>query len=174
MKGKTPVEDIPLKLGKPKTTAAGIPAVISSAKHSLKKMGLTNTIKTLRMVNQQDGFDCPGCAWPDPDHRSSFEFCENGAKAVADEAMKANVDAKFFTKYSVKDLTEKSDYWLNSQGRINQPMYLASGQANYTPISWQKSLDLISNKLNSDFINLKKLFFFCKRVKENIKFAVSA
>ena len=149
MKGKTPIEDIPLKLGKSKTTAAGIPAIISSAKQSLKKMGLSNTIKTLRMVNQQDGFDCPGCAWPDPEHRSSFEFCENGAKAVANEAMKANVDAKFFTKYSLKELTKKSDYWLNNQGRIKQPMYLASGATHYTPISWEKSLELISNKLNS-------------------------
>ena len=110
---------------------------------------MKNTIKTLRMVNQQDGFDCPGCAWPDPEHRSSFEFCENGAKAVANEAMKANVDAKFFTKYSVKELTGKSDYWLNNQGRIKQPMYLASGATHYTPISWEKSLELISNKLNS-------------------------
>ena len=149
MKGKTPIEDIPLKLGKSKTTAAGIPAIISSAKQSLKKMGLSNTIKTLRMVNQQDGFDCPGCAWPDPEHRSSFEFCENGAKAVANEAMKANVDAKFFTKYSLKELTKKSDYWLNNQGRIKQPMYLALGATHYTPISWEKSLELISNKLNS-------------------------
>ena len=122
MKGKTPLEDIPLKFGKPKTTAAGIPAVISSAKHSLKNMGIKNTIKTLRMVNQQDGFDCPGCAWPDPEHRSSFEFCENGAKAVADEAMQANVDERFFEKYSINQLSQKSDYWLNSQGRIKQTM----------------------------------------------------
>ena len=174
MKGKTPVEDIPLKLGKPKTTAAGIPAVISSAKHSLKKMGLTNTIKTLRMVNQQDGFDCPGCAWPDPEHRSSFEFCENGAKAVADEAMKANVDAKFFTRYSVKDLTEKSDYWLNSQGRINQPMYLASGEANYTPISWEKSLDLISNKLNSLSNPNRAVFYTSGRTSNEAAFLYQA
>ena len=174
MKGKTPVEDIPLKLGEPKTTAAGIPAVISSAKHSLKKMGLTNTIKTLRMVNQQDGFDCPGCAWPDPDHRSSFEFCENGAKAVADEAMKANVDDKFFTKYSVKDLTEKSDYWLNSQGRINQPMYLASGEANYTPISWEKSLDLISNKLNSLSNPNRAVFYTSGRTSNEAAFLYQA
>ena len=80
-----------LKLKKPKKKAAGIPAVTSSAMHGLSKMGPVKTIKTLRMVNQKEGFDCPGCAWPDPDHRTVFEFCENGAKAVADEAMKANV-----------------------------------------------------------------------------------
>ena len=174
MKGKTPVEDIPLKIGKPKITAAGIPAVISSAKHSLKKMGLKNTIKTLRMVNQKDGFDCPGCAWPDPEHRSSFEFCENGAKAVADEAMKANVDAKFFAKYTIKDLSQKSDYWLNSQGRINQPMYLGSGETNYRPMSWEKSLQLISRKINSLSSPNRAVFYTSGRTSNEAAFLYQA
>ena len=82
--GTTPMDTNALKLSNPKKLAAGIPAVISSAKDSLSKMGVAKTIKTLTMVNQKDGFDCPGCAWPDPEHRSAFEFCENGAKAVAD------------------------------------------------------------------------------------------
>ena len=127
--GLTPVDQSKLKLSSLKSTAAGIPAVISSAVHSLKKMGPIKTIKTLKMVNQKDGFDCPGCAWPDPDHRSPFEFCENGAKAVADEAMKANVNRKFFAKYTVKELSQMSDFWLNSQGRIAEPMYLKRGES---------------------------------------------
>ena len=114
--GTTPMDTNPLKLSKPKNMAAGIPAVISSAKHSLSKMGVVKTVKTLSMVNQKHGFDCPGCAWPDPEHRSSFEFCENGAKAVADEAMKAKVDKNFFAKYSIEDLLNRSDHWLNKQG----------------------------------------------------------
>ena len=174
MKGKTPLEDIPLKIGKPKITAAGIPAVISSAKHSLKKMGIKNTIKTLRMVNQQDGFDCPGCAWPDPEHRSSFEFCENGAKAVADEAMQANVDERFFEKYSIKQLSQKSDYWLNSQGRIKQPMYLGPGQSNYTPISWEKSLNIISNKLNAIANPNRAVFYTSGRTSNEAAFLYQA
>ena len=174
MKGKTPMEDIPLKIGKPKTTAAGIPAVISSAKHSLKKMGIKNTIKTLRMVNQQDGFDCPGCAWPDPEHRSSFEFCENGAKAVADEAMQANVDERFFEKYSIKQLSQKSDYWLNSQGRIKQPMYLGPGQSNYTPISWEESLKIISNKLNTIANPNRAVFYTSGRTSNEAAFLYQA
>jgi len=96
--GQTPVDHNSLRLSKPKSTAAGIPAVVSSGLHSMKKMGPIKTIKTLKMVNQKAGFDCPGCAWPDPEHRSAFEFCENGAKAVADEAMRANVDRSFFAK----------------------------------------------------------------------------
>jgi molybdopterin-dependent oxidoreductase alpha subunit len=174
MNGKTPIENIPLKIRKRKKTAAGIPAVISSAKHSLKKMGLTNTIKTLRMVNQKEGFDCPGCAWPDPEHRSSFEFCENGAKAVADEAMKANVDADFFAKYSVKELSKKSDYWLNSQGRIDQPMYIGPGESNYSPISWEKSLKLISRKINSLSSPNRAVFYTSGRTSNEAAFLYQA
>ena len=84
--------------------AAGIPAVTSSMKHGIQNMGLARSVKTLTMVNQKAGFDCPGCAWPDPEHRTQFEFCENGAKAVADEATKARVTPEFFSKHSVDEL----------------------------------------------------------------------
>tara|TARA_B100000941_G_scaffold289634_1_gene269438 strand:- start:2286 stop:4574 length:2289 start_codon:yes stop_codon:yes gene_type:complete len=147
--GLTPVDQSKLSLSSAKVTAAGIPAVISSAVHSMKKMGVGKTVKTLRMVNQKEGFDCPGCAWPDPEHRSSFEFCENGAKAVADEAMKANVNAEFFAKYSIAELAGKSDYWLNSQGRIAEPMYASKQDSHYQPISWSDALVKIADKLKS-------------------------
>ena len=97
------------------------------------------------MVNQKDGFDCPGCAWPDPEHRTSFEFCENGAKAVADEAMKANVNPCFFKKYSIQDLLKKSDHWLNKQGRISHPMVLKPGNSYYETISWDSAFDMIGD-----------------------------
>ena len=87
-------------------------------------MGPVKTVKTLRMVNQKEGFDCPGCAWPDPDHRTTFEFCENGAKAVADEAMKAKVSPEFFGKNSIQQLSAMSDYQLNRLGRISHPVFL--------------------------------------------------
>ena len=147
--GIVPVDKSKLTLSSAKVTAAGIPAVISSAVHSMKKMGVGKTVKTLRMVNQKEGFDCPGCAWPDPEHRSSFEFCENGAKAVADEAMKANVNAAFFARHSISELSTKSDYWLNSQGRIAEPMYASREDSHYQPISWEAALAKISDKLKS-------------------------
>ena len=147
--GTTPPDTAGLRLSKVKTTAAGIPAAVSSLNHGIRKMGLTKTVRTLLMVNQKDGFDCPGCAWPDPEHRTSFEFCENGAKAVADEAMKAKVDATFFQKHSISDLCEKSDYWLNSQGRIAQPMIRKQGSTHYQPIVWDDAFDLISDEIQS-------------------------
>lgn len=112
-------------------------------------MGVTKTVRSLLMVNQKEGFDCPGCAWPDPEHRTSFEFCENGAKAVADEAMKANVDASFFQKYSITDLLKKSDFWLNNQGRISQPMIRNEGANHYKPIDWNEAFDLVAQHIQS-------------------------
>lgn len=147
--GVTPVDSNSLRLTKVKTTAAGIPAAVSSLNHGIRKMGVSKTVKTLLMVNQKDGFDCPGCAWPDPNHRTSFEFCENGAKAVADEAMKAKVNPRFFKEHDVSSLLKKSDFWLNKQGRIAHPMVLRQGGTNYEPISWDDAFELISESISS-------------------------
>jgi len=138
-----------LRIRSIKAKAAGIPAVTSSLKHGITRMGAIRTIRTLKMVNQEDGFDCPGCAWPDPEHRTTFEFCENGAKAVADEAMKRKINANFFNKYSVSELSKKSDLWLNKQGRLTQPMILKTDQNNYQPISWNDAFELISKRILS-------------------------
>jgi molybdopterin-dependent oxidoreductase alpha subunit len=145
--GSTPPDTRGLRLTKVKQTAAGIPAAVSSLNHGIRKMGLTKTVRTLLMVNQKDGFDCPGCAWPDPDHRTSFEFCENGAKAVADEAMKANVNERFFRKHSIQDLLNRSDYWLNRQGRLAQPMIKRPQATHYEAISWEDALDLVASSI---------------------------
>ncbi len=147
--GTTPPDRTKLRLSSVKKSAAGIPAAVSSLNHGIRKMGVTKTVRTLLTINQKNGFDCPGCAWPDPEHRTSFEFCENGAKAVADEAMKAKVNAKFFAKYSVDELLKKSDYWLNSQGRIAQPMILEQNATHYKPIDWEEALDVISSVIQS-------------------------
>ncbi len=147
--GVTPPDTQGLRLSKTKKTAAGIPAAVSSLNHGIRKMGITKTVRTLLTINQKDGFDCPGCAWPDPEHRTSFEFCENGAKAVADEAMSANVNPAFFRKHSVRDLLKKSDYWLNNQGRLERPMLLKSGSKHYESIDWSEALDLISDSIKS-------------------------
>ncbi|MCH1423156.1 MAG: FdhF/YdeP family oxidoreductase [Candidatus Poseidoniaceae archaeon] len=155
----TPPDNLPLRIGKKKTMAAGIPAVTSSLKHGLQKMGVTRTLKTLTMVNQLDGFDCPGCAWPDPSHRTQFEFCENGAKAVADEATKARVTPEFFSKHSIQSLAEKSDYWLNKQGRITHPMLLKNGESHYLPINWEDAFELIASKIN-EAKNPDRLVFY--------------
>jgi molybdopterin-dependent oxidoreductase alpha subunit len=119
-------------------------------KHTLGRMGVARTMRTLKSINQKDGFDCQSCAWADPDgERHLFEFCENGAKAVADEAMTDTVSPDFFAKYSVSELSYKSDYWLNRQGRITQPMYLPKGATHYEPISWENAFRILAEHLNA-------------------------
>ena len=166
----TPPDKNHLKLKNVKKIAAGIPAATNSLKHGIKKMGLTKTIKTLTTVNQSGGFDCPGCAWPDPKHSSTFEFCENGAKAVADEGMKANVNPEFFAKHSVQKLSQKSDYWLNKQGRISEPMILREGSNNYEPISWEESFRLISKNINDSNNPDKSVFYTSGRTSNEAAF----
>src|SRR5680860_1455702 len=130
-----------------KTVAAGIPAVIKSLKMSNEQMGVRRTARTLARVNQTHGFDCPGCAWPDPADRSRAEFCENGAKAVAEEATLRLVTPQFFREHSVADLATKSGYFLGQQGRLLQPMYKPSDDDHYRSVSWDFAFATIAKHL---------------------------
>ena len=105
--------------------------------------------KTLLAMNQPDGFDCPGCAWPDPRHTSSFEFCENGAKAVAAELTRRRVTAELFATHTVTELEQKSDYWLEEQGRLTEPMRYDRATDRYVPVSWEDAFALIGSELQA-------------------------
>nr|WP_231591174.1 FdhF/YdeP family oxidoreductase [Saccharothrix sp. ST-888] len=120
-----------------------------SARYSMTEMGPKRSLQSLLALNQVHGFDCPSCAWadPDPDHRKTAEFCENGAKAVAWEATRKRVDAEFFAAHSIADLRERDGHWLEAQGRLTEPMHLAPGATHYTPISWQEALALTADRL---------------------------
>ena len=145
----TPIEEEQLRIKKPPSKVAGMKAVTNSFKFGLGETGISRTIQTMRSVNRFDGFDCPGCAWPDPDNnRSGFEFCENGAKAFATEATKSRVTPDFFAKYSVSELSNMSDMWLDKQGRITHPMYLDSEQDNYVPIEWIDAFEIIKESID--------------------------
>ncbi|HEX8291097.1 MAG TPA: molybdopterin-dependent oxidoreductase, partial [Pyrinomonadaceae bacterium] len=131
-------------------TSGGLGAVWSSMKHASREMGLWRGTRTLLRVNQKDGFDCPGCAWPDPDgERSHAEFCENGAKAVAEEATTRRVTPDFFREWSVADLSQKSDFWLGKQGRITHPVVLRRGATHYEAVGWDEAFRLIAGELNA-------------------------
>jgi molybdopterin-dependent oxidoreductase alpha subunit len=134
----------------PKTAAAGIASVAKVTQITLTEMGLEKTFRTLTSINQKTGFDCPGCAWPDrEENRPMFEFCENGAKALADEATKKRVDAQFFADWSVEALRQQSDRWLNAQGRIALPIVLRSGASHYEPITWDDAFGLVGAELKA-------------------------
>ena len=139
-----------IKLSKPKTAAAGVPAVASSLSHVYSSSGVVRGTSAMLALNQMGGFDCPSCAWPDPeDHRSAFEFCENGAKAIASENNAKKVNPAFFAKHSVRELSERSDYWLDQAGRLTHPMVLGEGDTHYQPISWEAAFSLVAQELNA-------------------------
>ncbi|MFI1966579.1 FdhF/YdeP family oxidoreductase [Streptomyces pathocidini] len=142
-----PVQDAP-EVGAPQHAAAGLPAIGHTLKAAQRQMGVRRTALTLLKVNQKDGFDCPGCAWPEPDRRHAAEFCENGAKAVAEEATLRRVTPDFFAAHPVADLAARSGYWLGQQGRITQPMYLAEGADRYVPVPWERAFDIVAEELH--------------------------
>lgn len=128
--------------------AAGFKAIEEVAEYGLTQAGLSNTLKTAHKLNQVKGFDCQSCAWPNPDNeRSIAEFCENGFKAVSYEATTKRITRDFFREHSVKDLVERTDYWLGERGRLTEPMVLRSGATHYEPISWDGAFELIAAEL---------------------------
>jgi formate dehydrogenase major subunit len=147
-----PTDDIDerdVEVSGPEDSAAGLTAVAVSLRRSLQQMGPVRTLRTWRRLNQVDGFDCMSCAWPDPEpgERKAAEFCENGAKAVAEEATTRRVDADFFAEHSLADLEQRTEYWLGQQGRLTHPMVRRSGSSHYEPISWDDAFGLIARQL---------------------------
>ncbi|NUS87295.1 MAG: FdhF/YdeP family oxidoreductase [Streptomyces sp.] len=143
-----PVQDAP-EVAAPQHAAAGLPAIGHTLRIAQQQMGVRRTALTLLKVNQKNGFDCPGCAWPEGDKRHKAEFCENGAKAVAEEATLRRVTPDFFAAHPVADLATRSGYWLGQQGRLTQPMYLPEGAASYEPVTWERAFDIIAGELTA-------------------------
>jgi molybdopterin-dependent oxidoreductase alpha subunit len=150
VKDRSPEKLGQLRTTAPKTVAAGLKAIWESMYNAYGKMGVGRGTRTLLKLNQKGGIDCQSCAWADPDeHRTIAEFCESGAKALADEGMKARITADFFRQYSVAELSAKTDHWLNAQGRLTHPMVLRKGATHYEQISWEDAFKLIAEELNA-------------------------
>ena len=145
----TPIEMENIRLTAAKTTAVGLPAIQSSMKHMLKEVKWKNCAPLLFSVNQMEGFDCPGCAWPDPDDERSKlgEYCENGVKAIAEEATSKRVTPAFFKKHSIQEISCWSDYKIGKSGRLTTPMWLRPGSNHYETVTWEKAFDLIAEEL---------------------------
>jgi len=149
IESQVPEETEGLRLVEPSHVATGFPAIVRSLESALSQQSVPSTVRTWLEINQDRGFDCPSCAWADPAHRSRFEFCENGAKAVADAATEARATRELFADYSVQDLSHHSDHWLNSRGRIVEPMVLRPGRNHFEPIDWDEAFQLIGEQLHS-------------------------
>jgi len=145
-----PPEDHAAKITEPHRIAAGLPAIYQTTRFTLKEMGLVRGVRTLLNVNQKNGFDCQSCAWPSPDEdRQIAEFCENGAKAIADEGTTKRVAPDFFRAHSLDDLRQRSDYWLGQQGRLTHPMVKRAGATHYESIAWDDAFRMIARELNA-------------------------
>ncbi|KAF1042495.1 FdhF/YdeP family oxidoreductase [Xylophilus sp.] len=129
---------------------AGGWGALNSVKNALLRQDIPiKGARTLLSANQPDGFDCPGCAWPDRNHASTFEFCENGVKAVAAEATARRAGPELFARHSVSELVGKSDFWLEDQGRLTHPMVYDAASDHYRPIGWDDAFALIARHLNA-------------------------
>src|SRR4051794_3399841 len=110
-------------------------------------MGPVRTVRTWARLNQAGGFDCPGCAWPEAKERKHLELCENGAKAVAEEATRRRITADFFAAHPVDDLLERTDHWLGQQGRLTEPVIRRPGSSHYEPIGWDDAIAHVAGEL---------------------------
>jgi molybdopterin-dependent oxidoreductase alpha subunit len=149
LRAQNPTDLGKLRIGVASEEAAGIPAIWNTMLYGIGEMGPIRSAEAFLKINKVTGFDCQSCAWPSPDkNRKTFEFCENGAKAVSDESTKKRIGPDFFAQYSIADLAAKSDYWLNQQGRLTTPMVRQAGAAHYQPITWPEAFALIADELN--------------------------
>ncbi|MER5777313.1 FdhF/YdeP family oxidoreductase [Streptomyces sp. NPDC002039] len=164
-----PVQDAP-RIAPPGRAAAGLPAIGHTLRIAQQQMGLARTARTLLKVNQKDGFDCPGCAWPEGDKRHTAEFCENGAKAVAEEATLRRVTPEFFAAHPLADLEGRSGYWLGQQGRITEPMLLPEGGDRYEPVSWERAFAIIAEELTALGSPDEALFYTSGRTSNEAAF----
>jgi molybdopterin-dependent oxidoreductase alpha subunit len=163
-----PVDE--LAVTDPKTWAAGVPAVFHALKYSLEENNAGRTALTLLNINQVNGFDCPGCAWPEGKHRHANEYCENGAKHVNDEATTRRVTREFFASHSVAELDGMSDLWLNQQGRLTEPMVKRPGATHYEPIDWDGAFQLIADSLRGLDSPDRALFYTSGRLNNEAAF----
>ncbi|ANS31075.1 hypothetical protein R1CP_32260 [Rhodococcus opacus] len=166
-------DEADLEVRPPKDHAAGPTAVAVSMKRALEHMGVVRTAETLVQLNQAEGFDCMSCAWPDPEpgHRHAAEFCENGAKAVAEEATRDRATPEFFARHSIAELDCHSEHWLGQQGRITHPMVKRPGGTHYEPIEWDEAFALIGDQLNALDSPDEAIFYTSGRASNEAAFA---
>ncbi|MDB4919139.1 FdhF/YdeP family oxidoreductase [Mucilaginibacter sp.] len=148
---ENPEKLLNLKSTGPKKWAAGIPAVVAALSDVIEEGIPFRGTGALFVMNQKGGFDCSSCAWPDPDDDRSpvGEYCENGAKALAEEATTKKVTADFFAQNSIVDLANLTDFEIGKKGRLTEPMYLPEEGTHYQPISWDDAFTKIAQHLNA-------------------------
>lgn len=168
---QTPIETEDIQVSAAAQLAAGLKSILKAAEFTIKELGVVRGVSALSHLNQFDGTDCPGCAWPDPDQeRSLNEYCENGVKAIAEEATAKRCTPEFFSQWSVSELSKQSDYWLGHQGRLTHPMVLRSGSNYYDPISWEDAFAMIAGELKGLISPDEAVFYTSGRTSNEAAF----
>lgn len=159
-----------------KSGSVGMPAIWNSLKHLGRYVDMPQALKASLSMNQEGGFDCPGCAWPDPDDdRSKLgEYCENGIKALAEEATNRKANPEFFKNHSVRELKSWSEFKLGKSGRITHPMVLTAGASHYKQISWEDAFELIGNRLRGLSDPNQAIFYTSGRTSNEAAFLYGA
>ena len=166
-----PVEPVgDLRLTDPKTTAAGVTAVASTTRVVLREAGVRRGLPLLKDLNQVDGYDCPSCAWPDPSDRSFAEFCENGAKAVADAGTREVVTPQYLARFTVDELAGWTDRDLNRAGRLTQPVIRRPGDDRFRAIDWDDAEALVGQTLRGLASPDRALFYTSGRASNEAAF----
>lgn len=145
------IDEDALVVGEPKTAAAGLKAVEVAFERGLKQGGASRTVRSMYRVNQPDGVDCPGCAWPESTtgDRKKIEFCENGAKALAEENTTRVATPGWWEQHPISVLEQKTEYWLGQSGRITHPMIIREGETHYSPIAWTEAFEIIAEHIRA-------------------------
>lgn len=158
---ESPQEDKKLKISSLREKAAGIPGIMAGLKDLAAYMKPADALRTSLKLNQKLGIDCPGCAWPDPDHDRSnfFEYCENGLKAIAEEAQKNTIGREFFAQHSITELSQWTDFQLGKAGRIAEPLILRPGATHYEPVSWEEAFATIAAELQAQVSPDEAVFY---------------
>jgi molybdopterin-dependent oxidoreductase alpha subunit len=160
-----------VQIKKPKRSATGLPAIASSVSRSFRELRPVDAVRTLALINQTEGFDCPGCAWPERKIRHTIEFCESGAKAVADEADYSRCTPEFFAEHSIQELATQDDYWLGQRGRLTHPMIRRSGATHYEPVGWNEAFTLVAGELRALDSPDQAIFYTSGRTSNEAAFA---
>lgn len=140
-----------LVVKEPMGSAAGLKAVGVSFERGLKQGGVSRTVRSMYRINQHQGVDCPGCAWPESitGDRKPIEFCENGAKALAEENTTRVATPEWWAAHSISELRDKTEYWLGQSGRITHPMMIREGETHYRPVSWSEAFTTIAEHVQA-------------------------
>ncbi|MGE0490932.1 MAG: FdhF/YdeP family oxidoreductase [Vulcanimicrobiota bacterium] len=154
----------------PARVAGGLGSVREAARAVSQQTGWWRGLGCLKRANQEEGFDCHGCAWPEPEHRSRVEFCESGVKAIADEATTRRLAGDFFAQHSLAQLAQQSDQWLNAQGRLTEPVVLEPGADHYRPIEWEDAFRLVGQRLQTLASPAEAVFYSSGRTSNEAAF----